>query len=109
MVGVRRLFTLSTGQLVKTNTSGLKDRVHLDDLRVFLPRREGAITGQDSCVDIPWDGRRLLDGSVWAEVCLGGVICFWGLWMEDMGGMLPRGVLSLKKKGAAVGDECQEQ
>jgi len=58
------LFDLSTGQLVKTKISGLKDRMHLDDLRVFVPRGEGVATEQVSCVEMYWDGKRLLDGSV---------------------------------------------
>ena len=39
------LLNLSMGQLVKTKISGLKDRVHLDDLRVFVPRGEDVGTG----------------------------------------------------------------
>jgi len=33
-----RLYDLITGQLVKTKQAGLKDRVHLDDLRVYVSR-----------------------------------------------------------------------
>jgi hypothetical protein len=29
---------MNTGALVKVKPGGLKDRCHLDDLRVFLPR-----------------------------------------------------------------------
>jgi hypothetical protein len=33
-----RLYDMNTGALVKVKPGGLKDRCHLDDLRVFLPR-----------------------------------------------------------------------
>ena len=99
-----RLFDLSTGQLVKTKVSGLKDRVHLDDLRVFVPRREGvAGMEQVSCVEMDWDGRRRLDGSVWKEVCLGGPICLGKLLAEDMREMLPRGGPLAEEKGSSCG------
>jgi hypothetical protein len=54
----------------RSQASGLKDRVHLDDLRVFVPRKKEGI-GDDGvqCVDMPWDGRRTLSGSVWKDVC----------------------------------------
>jgi hypothetical protein len=99
------LFDLSTGQLVKTKISGLKDRVHLDDLRVFLPRGEGMPTGQVSCVDMCWDGRRMLDGSVWKEVFLGGVICLGKLLTEDMGRMPLREGPLAEEKGSSCGTE----
>ena len=98
-----RLFDLSTGQLVKTKISGLKDRVYLDDLRVFVPRREGVAREQVSCVEMHWDERRLLDGSVWKEDCLGGAICLGKLLMEDVGGMPPRGGPLAEEKGSSGG------
>jgi len=100
-----RLFDLSTGQLVKTKISGLKDRVQLDDLRVFVPRGEGVATGQVSCVEMCWDGKRLLDGSVWKEVCLGGAICLGKLLIEDMGEMPLREGPLAEGKGSSCGTE----
>jgi len=85
------LFDLLTGQLVKTTISGLKGRMHLDDLRVIVPRGEDVGTGQVSCVKMDWDGRMRLDGSVWKEVCLGWAICLGKLLAKDMREMLPRG------------------
>ena len=81
----RRLFDLSTGQLVETKISGLTDHVHLDDLRVFVPRGEDAGMGQVSYVEMDWDGRRRLDGGVRNEVCLGRPICLGKLLTEDIG------------------------
>ena len=98
-----RLFSLSTGELVKTKVSGLKDWVHLDDLRVFVPRREGMAAGEVSCVDMSWDGRKMLDSSVWKEVCLGGVICLGKLLTEDMGEMPQRGGPLAEEKGSSCG------
>ena len=35
-----RLYDITTGALVKTKPSGLEDRIHLDDLKVYVPRAE---------------------------------------------------------------------
>ena len=99
------LFSLSTGQLVKTKISGLKDRVHLDDLRVFVPRGEAVAMGEVSCVEMHWDGRRMLDGSVWKEVCLGGAICLGKLLAEDLGEMPLSGGPLAGEKGSSCGTE----
>jgi hypothetical protein len=101
-----RLYDLVTGQLVKTKASGLKDRVHLDDLRVFVPRKKEGI-GDDrvQCVDMDWDGRRTLSGSVWKEVCLGRAVSLEKLLSEDMEGTLSRGGPLAGGKGSSCRSE----
>ena len=44
-----RLLDLYTGKVVRIKASGLKERCHLDDLKVFVPRRS---RGEDMGVDI---------------------------------------------------------
>lgn len=81
----RRLFNLSTEQLVKIKISGLKDHVHLNDLRVFVPRGGDMILQQVSCMEMEWDGKRRLGSSFWKEVGLEGLICLGKLLAEGMG------------------------
>jgi hypothetical protein len=58
-----RLYDITTGQLVKTKPSGLKDRIHLDDLRVYVTRkspREEKDAGE---------GAEAVSIVEWARVC----------------------------------------
>ena len=44
-----RLLDLYSGKVVRVRASGLRERCHLDDLKVFLPRRS---KGEDTGVEI---------------------------------------------------------
>jgi len=71
-----RLYDITTGVLIKTKPSGLKDRIHLDDLKVYVPRaeqgsKEGEAGGMLECVRMGWKGR----GAVgWESIGFGGGI-----------------------------------
>ena len=57
----RRLHDLATGRLEKTKQAGLKDRIHLDDLRVYVSRdrsseEEVASVGMIKCEKLEWKG-----------------------------------------------------
>jgi hypothetical protein len=71
-----RLYDLITGQLVKIKQAGLKDRVHLDDLRVYVSRdrvQEEEVTnvGRVECEKGDWKG----DGSEdWKCLGKGGAV-----------------------------------
>ena len=102
-------------QAVQVDTQISDEAIHdwsLNSKVYCINRKQVVRTVQEgcrtACVEMPWDGRRMLDGSVWKEVCLGGVICLGKLSTEDMEGCSREGVLSLKKRGAAVGGKCQE-
>jgi hypothetical protein len=101
----RLLYSLVTGQLVKTMLSVLKDRVHLDDLPVFLPRKKEGIGGRGLQCVMSWDGRRTLDESVWKEVCLFGAVCLGKLLSEDMEGTLSRVGPLAGGKGSSCGNK----
>ena len=99
-----RLYDLLTGQLVKTKISGLKDRVHLDDPRVFVARtEEGSKDDGVQCVEMSCDEKRMSDESVWKEVCSGGTISLEQLLMEDMGRSLSREGPLAGVKGSSCG------
>jgi hypothetical protein len=69
-----RLYDVTTGALVKTKPSGLKDRIHLDDLRIYVPRaeeKEGEAGGMMECVRMYWEGE---GASMWERVGLGGEV-----------------------------------
>jgi hypothetical protein len=102
------LYGLVTGQLVKTMLSVLKDRVHLNDLPVFLPRKKEGIGGHGLQCVMSWDGRRTLDESVWKEGCLGGAVCLGKLLSEDMEGALSRGGPLAGGKGSSCGNKSPE-
>jgi len=57
------LFDLSTGQLVKTKISGLRDRVHLDDLRCLCQEGKTRVRGRFRAWK--WTGT---GGDSWAAV-----------------------------------------
>jgi hypothetical protein len=73
--------------------SRLKDRVHLDDLRVFVPRKnkETVTASQVCCMAIPWDGTRMVGRSVWKDVCAGGPIRLEKLLVDEFRGMPSKG------------------
>jgi hypothetical protein len=56
-----RLFDLNTGELVKVKPGGLRDRCHLDDLRVFVPRERSdeSVLREKwmDCATVGWDSR----------------------------------------------------
>jgi hypothetical protein len=71
-----RLYDLITGQLVKTKQAGLKDRVHLDDLRVYVSRdrsQEEEITNVErvECERVEWKGAGAED---WRGIGKGGAV-----------------------------------
>ena len=45
----RRLLDIHTGKVVRVQASGLRERCHLDDIKVFTPRRSRGI---DSGVEV---------------------------------------------------------
>ena len=69
-----RLYDITTGALVKTKPSGLEDRIHLDDLKVYVPRaeqcsKEGEGGGVLECVRM---GRKGGGAVGWQSVGFGG-------------------------------------
>ena len=81
-----RLYDLTTGQLVKTKPSGLKDRIHLDDLRVYVSwdrssREEVESVGVIACEKLDWKGEK---GDEWRMVGSGGAV--------NLGGLVQTGV-----------------
>ena len=64
----RHLYDLTTGKLVKIKQAGLKDRIHLDDLRVYVSRErtgaEGAEVGS-LCDRLDWKGE---GAEEWKEI-----------------------------------------
>jgi len=71
-----RLYDLLTGRLVKIKQAGLKDRIHLDDLRVYVSReriQEEEVTGVGSvpCDQLGWKGEGAED---WKEIGKGGAV-----------------------------------
>jgi hypothetical protein len=82
-----RIYDLTTGRLVKTKPSGLKDRIHLDDLRVYVSR--GSCQGKEvmggacatavsvvECARVCWKGDR---ADEWNWIVSGGAVDFGGL------------------------------
>jgi len=70
-----RLYDLTTGKLVKIKQAGLKDRIHLDDLRVYVSRErtgaEGAEVGSVLCDQLDWKGE---GAEEWKEIGKGGAV-----------------------------------
>jgi len=81
-----RLYDITTGALVKTKPSGLKDRIHLDDLKVYVPRteqgsKEGEAGSVLECIRMGWKG----GGAVgWESVGFGGGIDLHALISEEV-------------------------
>jgi len=65
-----RLYDITTGALVKTKPSGLKDRIHLDDLRIYVPRAGEGAVGME-CATMCWKGE---GASAWEKVGVGGEV-----------------------------------
>ena len=68
-----RLYDLATGRLVKTKQAGLKDRIHLDDLRVYASHdrsseAEVASIGRVNYGKLDWTGDRAEE---WRKIGLG--------------------------------------
>jgi hypothetical protein len=101
------LYDLVT-QLVRTILSVLKDRVLLDDLPIFLPRKKEGIGGHRLPCVMSWDGGRSLDESVWKDVCLGRAVSLDKLLSEDMEGALSRGGPLAGGKGSSCGNKSPE-
>jgi len=80
------LYDITTGALVKTKTSGLKDRIHQDDLKVnVLPAeqwsKEGEAGGVLECVRMGWKG----GGAVgWESVGFGGGVDLHTVILEEV-------------------------
>ena len=71
-----RLYDLTTGRLVKVKQTGLKERVHLDDLQVYESRersQEEDVTGVErvQCDRLGWKGEGADD---WKEIGKGGAV-----------------------------------
>ena len=70
-----RLYYFTTGKLVKIKQAGLKDRIHLDDLRVYVSRErtgaEGTEVGGVLCDRLDWKGE---GAEEWKEIGKGGVV-----------------------------------
>ena len=70
-----RLYDLTTGRLVKDKQAELKDRIHLDDLRVYVSREraEEEVMGVESvsCDRLGWNGE---GAEEWKEIGNGGLV-----------------------------------
>jgi len=70
-----RLYNLTTSKLVKIKQADLKDRIHLDDLRVYVLREwtgaEGAEVGSVLCDQLDWKGE---GAEEWKEIGKGGAV-----------------------------------
>ena len=85
-----RLYDITTGALVKTKPSGLKDRIHLDDLRIYIPRvekkrperaEEQTVRSVMECARMRWKGEGAVD---WESVGFGGDVDLQVLIAEDV-------------------------
>jgi hypothetical protein len=72
-----RLYDILTDRLVKTKQAGLKDRVHLDDLRVYIPREQQLEQAEVAKMELvrweemDWEGEKAED---WRKVGNGSAV-----------------------------------
>jgi len=71
-----RLYDLTTGHLVKVKQAGLKDRVHLDDLKVYVSRERAEEEDVTGIERVQWDQLGWKGEGVerWKEIGKGGEV-----------------------------------